>query len=171
VVQNHHRGRLGRSLQAVRDDERGALACGVNVRRLRVWAFAISAGLAALGGSLLAISDRSFDAPSFDPIVGLIWFAAVVVFGVDSATSALLGAALIVALDSVRSDVSSLVIGVAAVAVGFLPGGLLYSARRAAHSLAPRVLDGVDAESRQQERSTEQPRLSPAGRELARRIR
>ena len=171
VVQNHHRGRLGRSLQAVRDDERGALACGVNVRRLRVWAFAISAGLAALGGSLLAISDRSFDATSFDPIVGLIWFAAVVVFGVDSSTSALLGAALIVALDSARSDISSLVIGVAAVAVGFLPGGLLYSARRAAHSMAPRLFADTAYGSAQQSVSTEGLRLSPAGRELARRLR
>jgi branched-chain amino acid transport system permease protein len=171
AVQNHHRGRLGRSLQAVRDDERGALACGVNVRRLRVWAFSISAGLAALGGSLLAISDRSFDATSFDPIVGLIWFAAVVVFGVDSSTSALLGAALIVALDSVRSDVSSLVIGVAAVAVGFLPGGLLYSARRAAHSLAPHLLGDIGNRRSPQASATEGLRLSPVGRELARRLR
>ena len=48
VVQNHHLARLGRSLQAIRDDERGALACGVNVRRLRIWVFSVSAGLAAL---------------------------------------------------------------------------------------------------------------------------
>jgi branched-chain amino acid transport system permease protein len=135
VVRNHHSGRLGRALQAVRDDERGAQACGVDVRRLRVWAFAVSAGLAALGGALLSISQRAFDAADFDPIVGLIWFAAVVVFGVDSATSAILGAALMVALDSVRADVSTLVVGLGAVTVGFLPGGLLYSGRRALQSL------------------------------------
>ena len=91
----------------------------------------MSAGLAALGGALLATSDQAFDGASFDPIVGLIWFAAVVVFGVDSALSAVLGAALIVGLDSIRPDVSTLVIGVAAVAVGRLPGGLIHNSRRA----------------------------------------
>lgn len=171
AVQNHHRGRLGRSLQAVRDDERGALACGVDVRRLRVWAFSVSAGLAALGGALLSISDRSFDPTAFDPVIGLIWFAAVVVFGVDSATSALLGAALIVALDSFRSDVSSLVIGIAAVAVGFLPGGLLYSTRRALHGLGERARGTATGRTAPAPAGPPGLRLSAAGRELARRLR
>ena len=171
AVQNHHRGRLGRSLQAVRDDERGALACGVNVRRLRVWTFAVSSGLAALGGALLSVSDRSFDATAFDPIIGLIWFAAVVVFGIDSATSALLGAALIVFLDSVHSDISSIVIGVAAVTVGFLPGGLLYTVRRVAVRLTNNVVGAEFAGRRAAVAGEPSLRLSPAGREIARRLR
>jgi branched-chain amino acid transport system permease protein len=171
VVQNHHRGRLGRSLQAVRDDERGALACGVNVRRLRVWTFAVSSGLAALGGALLSVSDRSFDPTAFDPIIGLIWFAAVVVFGIDSATSALLGAALIVLLDSVHSDVSSIVIGTAAVAVGFLPGGLLYTVRRLARNLSHRVAGAPLAAAGSPPIVDSALQLSSVGREVARRLR
>jgi branched-chain amino acid transport system permease protein len=77
------------------------------------------------------MSARAFDAVTFDPIQGLIWFAAVVVFGVDSAAGAVLGAALIVAVDtSTRAGVSTLLIGVGAVLLGRLPGGLLYSLRR-----------------------------------------
>jgi branched-chain amino acid transport system permease protein len=167
VVHNHHRGRLGRSLQAVRDDEQGAQTCGVDVRRLRVWAFAVSAGLAALGGSLLATSDRAFDANAFDPIIGLIWFGAVVVFGVDSASSAVLGAALLVALDSVHRDVSTLVVGGAAVIVGFLPGGLIYSLRRLGRTIGLRVVEAFVPPT-----PIDEPvRLSPLGRDIARRLR
>ena len=61
----------------------------------------MSTGLAALGGAMLASAQRSFDASTFDPIQSLIWFAAVMVFGIDSATGAVLGAALLVTLDSI----------------------------------------------------------------------
>jgi branched-chain amino acid transport system permease protein len=139
VVRNHHRGRLGRALVAVRDDEAGAGACGVDAHRLRIWAFAVSSGLAALGGILLASSNRSFDAGTFDPIQGLIWFAAVVVFGIDSAAGAVLGAALIVGVDaSARAGFSTMVVGLGAVLLGRLPGGLLYSLRRLEDSLRQR---------------------------------
>lgn len=165
VVQNHHYGRLGRALQAVRDDEAGAQTCGVDVRRIRVWAFAVSAGLAALGGALLATSDRAFDSTSFDPVVGLVWFAAVVVFGVDSAAGAVLGAALIVTLDSIKPDVSTLVIGLAAVAVGWLPGGLVYSARRAAAASWRRL--ATPARPASVDPRSLPIQLSPVGRALA----
>ncbi|MFI5041160.1 MAG: ABC transporter permease [Acidimicrobiales bacterium] len=162
VVRNHHRGRLGRALLAVRDDEPGADACGVDAHRLRIWAFAVSSGLAALGGALLAASFRSFDASTFDPIEGLIWFAAVVVFGVDSAAGAVLGAALIVGVDATaRLGVSTIVIGIGAVLLGRLPGGVLYSLRR----LEVEVRSG-----RELVRPTT-TRLSPAGEVLRARLR
>ena len=60
------------------------------------------------------------------------WFAAVMVFGIDSAMGAVLGAGLLVVLDVVfGAGVSTLVIGVGAVMLGRFPGGLLYLARRA----------------------------------------
>jgi branched-chain amino acid transport system permease protein len=125
-------------LIAVRDDEDGALACGVDVRRNKLLVFAASSGLAALGGALLAMGARAFDPGAFDPIRGLIWFAAVVVFGIDSATGALIGAGLLIALDtSLPSGTSTVVIGAAALLLGRLPGGLLHSARRQFERLLP----------------------------------
>jgi branched-chain amino acid transport system permease protein len=165
VVRNHHQGRLGRALLAVRDDEPGAEAVGVDSHRLRIWAFAVSTGLAAIGGVLLASSQRSFDASTFDPIQSLIWFAAVMVFGIDSAMGAVLGAALLVALDvEVGNGVSTLVIGVAAVLLGRLPGGLMYLSRRAVARALAFLRTGP--------RPVELPpvRLSPAGRALAARV-
>lgn len=164
VVRNHHRGRLGRALLAVRDDEPGADACGVDAHRLRIWAFAVSSGLAALGGALLAGSARAFDATTFDPIQGLIWFAAVVVFGIDSAAGAVLGAALLVGMDTALANgVSTLAIGVGAVLLGRLPGGLLYSLRR--------LLAAIETRLSAPEASARPVRLSAAGQAVKARVR
>ena len=151
---------------AVRDDEPGAEAAGVDSHRLRIWAFVVSTGLAAMGGVLLASSDRAFDAGTFDPVQSLIWFAVVMVFGIDSAMGAVLGAGLLVVLDVLfGTGVSPLVVGVAAVLLGRFPGGLLYLARRTAvqvFALARTTGRPVPA--------TGEVRLSPAGRALAARV-
>ena len=126
-VHNLHNGRLGRSLIAVRDDDGGARACGIDDRRLKLVAFAAGAGLAALGGALLAMGARAFDPGAFDPVRGLIWFAAVVVFGIDSAPGAMIGAGLLTALDaSFPLGTSTLAVGCAALLLGRFPGGLLH---------------------------------------------
>lgn len=166
VVRNLHTGRLGRALLAVRDDEMGALACGVDVRFLKLLVFAASSALAALGGALLAMGSRAFDPSAFDPILGLIWFAAVVVFGIDSAPGAVIGAGVLVALDTgAPSGTSILVIGCAALFLGRLPGGLLHSLHRLVEHLARRpATAGLPAAP------TGAVRLTPAGRTLARAI-
>jgi branched-chain amino acid transport system permease protein len=131
LVRNLHRGRLGRALLAVRDDESGARAAGIDVRRLKVFVFAVSAALAGLGGVLLSESLRAFDAATFDPIQSLIWFAAIVVFGVDSAAGGVIAAAAIIGLDAgVTPGASTIAIGTAALLLGRMPGGVLYTLRR-----------------------------------------
>lgn len=118
-------GRLGRMLVAVRDDEAGAAASGVAVADLKVFVFAVGAGIAALGGALMGMAGRSFDATTFDPLQGIVWFAAVVVFGVDSAAGAVLAAALVVGLDAgTQQGVSVVVVGLLAVLLSRLPGGV-----------------------------------------------
>ena len=166
IVRNLHHGRLGRALIAVRDDEAGALACGVDVRRLKLFVFAASSALAALGGALLAMGTRAFDPVAFDPIRGLIWFAAVVVFGIDSAPGAVIGAGLLIALDtSLPSGTSTLVIGCAALLLGRLPGGLLHSAHRLLERLLRRP-----APSGPPPTPSRAIRLTSAGRAVARSI-
>ncbi len=126
VVRNLHLGRLGRGLLAIRDDEKGARVCGVDVGRTKVFVFAVSAGLAALGGALLAMSTRSFDPAAFDPVQALLWFAAVVVFGADSAVGAVIAAALVIGVDSAfGAGASAVAVGGLAVLLGRMPGGVL----------------------------------------------
>jgi branched-chain amino acid transport system permease protein len=163
-VRNLHVHRLGRALLAVRDGEAGARASGVDVGRLKVFIFAVSAGLAGLGGVLLTMSTRSFDPSTFDPIQALIWFAAVVVFGADSATGAVLVAGLIVLLDQVITPgTSTVVIGALAVVLGRLPGGVVALARTGA--------DAAAELGRAPELPVRSLTLTPRGRGVAARIR
>lgn len=54
AVSNMRRGCSGRRLLAVRTNERAAAALGINVAVTKVYAFAVAAGIAAVGGILLA---------------------------------------------------------------------------------------------------------------------
>ncbi|CAL9607337.1 ATP-binding cassette domain-containing protein [Streptomyces sp. Tu 3180] len=149
-------GRTGRALAAMRDHESGARAAGVRVPSLKLLAFVCGAALAALGGGMLGMGLRAFDPGAYDPVRGLLWFAAVVVLGADSALGALLAAALLVGLDAgARGGVAAAVIGVLAVLVGRLPGGPYEALRAAAGRLRP---GGA-------------PELSPRGARVRRRLR
>jgi branched-subunit amino acid ABC-type transport system permease component len=154
VVRNLHRGRLGRALSAVRDHQAGASAAGVDVPRLKLLAFMAGAGLAALGGGLLGLAGRAFDAATFDPLQGLVWFAAVVVVGADSALGAVMAAALLVGLDAgTAQGISTVVVGALALGIGRTPGGIAGWVRRFGETSEPAGA-----------------RLSPSGRRVRERI-
>ncbi|MFG2837323.1 ATP-binding cassette domain-containing protein [Streptomyces zaomyceticus] len=108
------RGRTGRALAALRDHEPGAEAAGVAVPGLKLLAFVLGAALAALGGGLLGMGLRSFDPEAYDPVRGLLWFAAVLVLGADSLLTPLAAAALLTTLDAGTHA------GAAAAALGLL---------------------------------------------------
>ncbi|MFD9445212.1 ATP-binding cassette domain-containing protein [Streptomyces sp. NPDC060006] len=130
------RGRTGRALAAMRDHEAGASAAGVRVPALKLTAFVAGAALAALGGGMLGMGVRAFDPAAYDPVRGLLWFAAIVVIGADSVLGALLAAALLVGLDAgTRGGVAAASIGLLAVLVGRFPGGPYEALRQAAERL------------------------------------
>ncbi|QOV39329.1 ATP-binding cassette domain-containing protein [Streptomyces ferrugineus] len=157
------RGRTGRALAAMRDHESGASAAGVQVPSLKLLAFVSGAALAALGGGMLGMGLRAFDPAAYDPVRGLLWFAAVVVLGADSTLGALIAAALLVGLDAgARGGVAAALIGVLAVLVGRFPGGPYEALRAASGRLRQRRgarLTTLGAQVR--------GRLHPPGRERA----
>ncbi|MDQ0747419.1 ABC-type branched-subunit amino acid transport system ATPase component/branched-subunit amino acid ABC-type transport system permease component [Streptomyces africanus] len=163
------RGRTGRALAAMRDHEAGAQAAGVPVPSLKLLAFVAGAALAALGGGMLGMGLRAFDPAAYDPVRGLLWFAAVVVLGADSALGALGAAALLVGLDAgARGGVAAALIGVLAVLVGRFPGGPYEALRTAADRLRPRrapALTPAGARARGLLRPVERraARTAPAG--------
>jgi branched-chain amino acid transport system permease protein len=166
-VRNLHVGRVGRALLAMRDNEAGAAASGVDVGRLKVFVFGISAGLAAVGGGLLTLGARAFDPAAYDPLQGLLWFAAVVVFGADSVAGAVLAAALVISLDSaVTAGASDVVIGLLAVLLGYSPGGVAGLRRWLTAQEVMTATPGPSA----QEVVTAMPRLSARGRAVRRRL-
>ncbi|MFJ9177534.1 ATP-binding cassette domain-containing protein [Streptomyces sp. NPDC102360] len=153
VVAGLRRGRTGRALAAVRDHEAGASAAGVGVPGLKVAVFVVGAGLAALGGGLLTFGLGSFDPSAYDPVRGLLWFAAVVVLGADSPFGALVGAGLLVGLDAgARGGVAALAVGALAV---LLVRTLGHPLRRAAPGAALPTLPpkAADCPSRRGTRS------------------
>ncbi|MGA5204236.1 ABC transporter permease subunit [Streptomyces variegatus] len=158
------RGRTGRALAALRDHERGAQAAGVPVPSLKLLAFVAGAALAALGGGMLGMGLRAFDAAAYDPVRGLLWFAAVVVLGADSTLGALGAAALLVGLDAgARGGVAAALIGVLAILVGRFPGGPYETLRAAAERLRVRripALTAVGARARRRLRPAE-PQAAP----------
>lgn len=124
-------GPLGRALRAARDNADGARAAGVDVRSLTLLAFAVSAGIAGLGGALLTGAAGAFDAESFDPLHGLLWFTAVIVAGADSIVAAVVAAAAMTTIDAFAGSGASLfVVGLLATLLGRLPGGVSGSLHR-----------------------------------------
>ncbi|MBL7495529.1 ABC transporter permease [Frankia sp. CNm7] len=142
AVYNLHRGRLGRALVAVRDHTEGAAAVGVDVRNLKLLAFTVSSVVAGLGGALLSHSTGSFSSTQFEPMQSLLWFTAVVVFGADSAVGAIIAAAFIVSINVFFPEGSStLAVGILALSLGWLPGGLASAVRGLVRFVALRLAD------------------------------
>ncbi|MET9428142.1 ATP-binding cassette domain-containing protein [Streptomyces sp. NPDC003036] len=122
LVAAMRRGRTGRALAALRDHEAGASAAGVPAGALKVLAFVAGAALAALGGGLLGMGLRAFDPAAYDPVRGLLWFAAVLVLGADSLLSPLAAAALLVGLDAgARGGAAAALIGLLAALTSRVP--------------------------------------------------
>ncbi|MFD8016085.1 ATP-binding cassette domain-containing protein, partial [Streptomyces sp. NPDC059762] len=122
LVAGLRRGRTGRALAALRDHERAAEAAGVAATRLKLLAFALAAALAGLGGGLLAMGTEAFDPTAYDPLRGLLWFAAVVTLGADHLLTPLLAAPLLLTLDTAGpAGAAALLIGLLAARTPRLP--------------------------------------------------
>jgi branched-chain amino acid transport system permease protein len=74
------RGRFGRDLRAVRDDETAAKLAGVSVARTQVLAFVVSAACAGLAGALFAVQKTVITPEDFTAEFS-IFFLLVVVLG------------------------------------------------------------------------------------------
>jgi branched-chain amino acid transport system permease protein len=92
LVAGVRRSRTGRVLIAMRDNERGAQAYGVNVTRAKLTAFALSGFVAAVGGGLLVHHQQVFSLGLIAPEQNLLVFTAAVVGGLGSMVGAVLGA-------------------------------------------------------------------------------
>ena len=92
VARNFRRSRAGRTVLAVRDNERGAASFGIDPTRAKLAAFAISGGIAGVAGGLYAVGLRGIPFSGFDPFISLQVFTMVVVGGLGSIGGAILGA-------------------------------------------------------------------------------
>ena len=92
LARNIRRSRTGRSVVAVRDNERAAAAFGIEPVRAKLTAFALSGMLAGLAGGLYVVALRGIPFSGFDPVQSLVVFTMVVIGGAASLPGALMGA-------------------------------------------------------------------------------
>ena len=85
----------GRRMLAIRSNERAAAACGVNVARTKVGAFALSAFVAGVAGTLAGFQQEALSDQSFSTGRSLIVLAVAYLGGIASVPGALVGGLVI----------------------------------------------------------------------------
>ena len=99
------RGPLGRAFVAVRDSEVAAAAMGINVARVKIAAFTISALYAGVAGSLLTQLLGVITPESVDLIVSINFLTAIVIGGLASLLGAVIGGFVLVLLPAEGPDI------------------------------------------------------------------
>ncbi len=94
AVANIRRGRSGRRLIAVRTNERAAAALGISVGGAKLYAFAMSAAIAGLGGILYAFRSPSITYTVFDAFTSITMVAFAMIGGIGYLFGAVVGATL-----------------------------------------------------------------------------
>lgn len=86
------RSRLGRAMEAVRDDALAAEAVGINVTYVRILAFSLSAAIGGMAGSLYAHARQFVSPDSFDLHAAVIFLLILLIGGRRSIAGCLIGA-------------------------------------------------------------------------------
>jgi branched-chain amino acid transport system permease protein len=89
---------LGRSMRAVRDNELAAGVAGINVYRVKVAAFALSAVLGGIGGGFFAGGFAYVSPDQFSFAESIVFITMTLLGGVASPVGALIGTALLIVL-------------------------------------------------------------------------
>lgn len=89
------RSRMGRALEAIREDEIAAYAMGINTTRYKVWAFMVGAFVAGCAGSLQATFTLSVSPNTYTFMVSVMVLCMVVLGGMGNHKAVILGALII----------------------------------------------------------------------------
>ena len=144
VVVAVRRSVFGLRLIAMKDAPAAIATTGINARRVKLVVFALSAGIAGVGGAIIAGSQQSIAPDSYGLFAGLPILLLMVVFGISSP-----GAAVVTGLFLAGAEVfaglplgpfhpifegggvvQSILIGCAAIGLARNPSGLLPAIRR-----------------------------------------
>jgi branched-chain amino acid transport system permease protein len=131
------RSTLGGELVALRSSEVGAQSIGIDVRRLRVVAFVLSAAIAGIGGAMYASLEQGISPNDFNYEFSLLFVVVVATVGVYSVTGAIVGGLAytvinqaITSLPARFSELLALIFGVAALSYVRHPEGIVEYGRR-----------------------------------------
>jgi branched-chain amino acid transport system permease protein len=129
------RGRVGRALVAIRENEIAARTIGVDLARFKTGTFAVSAAYAGVGGALFTLPIGFLAPESFPLALSFAFLAAIVVGGLATIAGALFGALFIEFVPVYAADVDEALAGViyGGVLILFmylLPGGVMGLVRK-----------------------------------------
>jgi branched-chain amino acid transport system permease protein len=150
------RGRAGRAMIAVREDETTAQATGVHSARTKTLAFATGSMYAGVGGSLYVFAIGFVAPESFTLIVSFSFLAAIVVGGLATIGGAVFGALFIEFVPVYAGEVNDALAGViyGAVLIAFmyaLPGGVMGALRKGAGAIRRKRNDARREDAQQED--------------------
>jgi branched-chain amino acid transport system permease protein len=126
------RGTLGRGLIALRDSEAAYATLGGRPLAVKVLVFAVSAGIAGLGGALYGMQQQAVTAEQFNLVANLPIFLVAVIGGLGAIGTGLFTGLAYVAPPHLLGhfgdwahDVSTLMIALAGMALAKSPGGVV----------------------------------------------
>jgi branched-chain amino acid transport system permease protein len=130
------RARLGRRLIALRDSEAAYATLGGNLLRTKVTVFALSAGIAGLGGALYGMQQQTITAEQFTFVAGLPLFLVAVIAGLGAvgnglfSGTAFVGPNALIAVAAWTQNIIPLMVAMAGVGLGRHPAGVVSGMRR-----------------------------------------
>ena len=95
LVASVRRSELGQRMLAVRSNERAAAAVGIDVRGVKLTAFALSSFIAGIAGALYAYNFGSVTASRFGIVTALAFVAFAYLGGITTVSGALVGGMLV----------------------------------------------------------------------------
>ncbi len=131
VIRNLLRSASGRQIAAVRTAPPAASAIGLSLVRCKLWIFALSAGIAGLGGVMIGIYNGSATNASFPAGIGLAWLAIVVLFGIRKPSGAVLAGIVfsispqVIGWFTSSTRIADILFGLGAVQLAKTPDGVM----------------------------------------------
>jgi branched-subunit amino acid ABC-type transport system permease component len=120
------RGTVGRNLAAMRGSQVGAASMGISLTRAKVTVFALSAGLAGLGGALYASVQTTVGSTDFSYVLSLAYVVAVITTGATTVEGAVQAGVGLAVLQQVLNYLPSRLEGIEFVLFAF--GTVTYAA-------------------------------------------
>ncbi|GAA2588639.1 branched-chain amino acid ABC transporter permease [Actinomadura fulvescens] len=104
LARNLMRSRVGRAFAAVRDRDIAAAIIGVDLRRCKLLAFAISSFYAGAAGALMYTVAGYFDPGSFNLLLSVQFIAMILIGGVATVSGSIMGAMFITLLPRITRE-------------------------------------------------------------------
>jgi branched-chain amino acid transport system permease protein len=128
MISNLLSSRYGRTFRAIRDNQIAAALAGINAGRVKVIAFAVSAGAAGLAGGLLVMLISGVSPSAFPLSLSFSLLTGAVVTGVYNLKGVMLGGLVLVAIPEIADSLTTRIggsEGFTATLPGFLVSALL----------------------------------------------